>query len=75
MGMKDTEYSRRVGEGGGEYRRLSEACAVAIFREEKGILVGGIKVGRYGKLTPAALYIAFSLNVSLTSVTHQVENI
>ena len=44
-----------MSEGGGEDRRQSVVCAVAILHEEKGIIVGGIEVGRYGKLTCAAL--------------------
>ena len=64
-----------MGEGSGEDRRRAVACAVVILREEKGMLIGGTEVGRYGKLTRAALDIEFSLNGSLTVVTHQVEKI
>ena len=39
------------------------------------MLIGGIKVGRYGKLTHAALARELGLNVSLTTVTRQVEKI
>ena len=39
------------------------------------MLIGGIKVGRYGKLTLDDLVRALVLNGSLTEVTRQVENI
>ena len=62
-------------EGGGKDRRQAVACAVVILREEKGMIIGGIKVGRYGKITRAALSIAFGLNGSIAKVTYQVEKI
>ena len=64
-----------MGEGGGKDSRLAVAFAIVIFLEERGMLFGGIEVGRYGKLTCAALARAFILNVSLTVVTRQVKNI
>ena len=39
------------------------------------MLVGGIKFGRYGKLTSAILARALGLNGTFTAVTCQVENI
>ena len=39
------------------------------------MIIGGIEVGRYGKLTRYALAISFGLKRSLTAVTFQVENI
>ena len=45
-GGNETKQSRRVGEGGGKDMRRAVACAVAILCEEKGVLIGGIKVGR-----------------------------
>ena len=39
------------------------------------MLIGGIKVGRYGKLTHAALARELGLDVILTTVTRQVEKI
>ena len=65
----------QVGEGGGENRRLSVACAVAILREEKGVIIGGIKFGRYSKITCAASDRALGFNGGLTAVTCQVEKI
>ena len=62
-------------EGGGKDRRQSFTCAVAILREEKGVLIGGIEVGHYNKLTRAALDRASGLNGSITAVTNQVKNI
>ena len=64
-----------MGEGGGKDRRRAVTCAVVFLREEKGMLIGGIKVGRYGKLTLDDLGRALVLNGSLTEVTRQVENI
>ena len=62
-------------EGGGKDRRRSVRCAVVILREEKGMIIGGIKVGRYRKITRDALSRAFGFNGSLTEVTCQVEKI
>ena len=45
------------------------------LHEEKGILIGVIEVGRYGKLTRSSLAKAFGLNEILASVTFQVDNI
>ena len=39
------------------------------------MLIGGIKFGRYGKLTHAALARELGLDVILTTVTRQVEKI
>ena len=39
------------------------------------MLIGGIKFGRYGKITRASLAITVFLNGSLVSVTCQVGNI
>ena len=64
-----------MGEGGGKDKRRAVSCAVAILHEEKGIIVGGIEVGRYGKLTCSVLVRAFCLNGSLTAVTRQLEEI
>ena len=64
-----------MGEGGGNYRRQYIVCVVAVLREEKGMLIGVMEVGRYGKLTRAALSRAIGLNGSLTAVTLQVEKI
>ena len=64
-----------MGECGGKYRRRAVAYAVAILREEKGMLIGGIKVGRYGNINRAALDRSFCLNGGPTAVTFQVENI
>ena len=64
-----------MGEGGGKDRRRAVACADAILREERGMLIGGIKVGRYGKITHAALARAYGLKGGLTEVTCQVEKI
>ena len=50
-------------------------CAVVIFSEEKEMLIGGIEVGRYGKLSSDALAIALDLNGSIPSVTRKVEKI
>ena len=58
-------------EGGGKDRIRAVTCTVAILREEKGRLIGEIKVGRYGKLTFSALAREFGLNGSLTTFTHQ----
>ena len=62
-------------EGGGKDRIRAVACTVANFRVERGMLIGGIKVGQYGKLTRSALTRTFGLNGILTSVTPQVQNI
>ena len=64
-----------MGEGGGKDRRQAVVWNVAILREEKDIIIGGIKVGRYGKIPCADLARAFVLNRSLTSITRQEENI
>ena len=40
-----------MSEGGGEDRRQSVVCAVAILHEERGILIGVIEVGLYLKLS------------------------
>ena len=50
-------------------------CTVYILCEEKGIIIGGSEVGRYGKLNCSALARALGLNGSTTSVTHKVEKI
>ena len=42
-----------MGEGGGKDRRRAVACAIESFCEKLGILIGGIKVGRYSKITCA----------------------
>ena len=73
--VRRKKKSRRVGEDGGKDRRQAVACAVAILREERGMLIEDIEVGRYGKLTRAALARAFGLKGSLTVVTRQVQNI
>ena len=62
-------------EGGGKDRRLAVTCAVVILCEEKGMIIGGTKVGRYGKITRDALSRAFGLNGSLTEFTCQMEKI
>ena len=49
----------RVVEGGRKDIRLTVMCAVAIFHEEKGVLIGGIEVGLYRKLTRADLDRSF----------------
>ena len=72
---KDKKQRRQVGEVGGKDRRRYFARAIAIFCEERAILIGGIEVGRYNKFNRAALDRAFGLNGSLTSGTRQVENI
>ena len=46
-----------------------------VLREERGVPIGGIGVGRYGTLTCAALDRAFGLKGILTSVTREVEKI
>ena len=74
-GRKDKKQRRLVGECGGKDRRQFVACAVLILREERGMLIGGIEVGRYSKITRAALAIAFGLNGSLKEFIRQVENI
>ena len=90
-GGKETKHKIQLGEGDGKDRRRADddelkdeliqqrqravLCAVVIFREEKGMIIGGIKVGSYGKPTCAALYRALGLNGSLTAFTCQVENI
>ena len=74
-GGKETKQRRRVGEGGGQDRRRAVACAIAILREERGMIIGGIEVGHYGKITCGALARSFGLNGSITSVTLQVKNI
>ena len=61
--------------GGGKDRRRAVACAVVILREEKGMIIGGIKVGHYDNLTRDSLARAFVLNRSLTVVTRQMEKI
>ena len=43
--------------------------------KEKGILIGGIEVGRYVKLTRAALARTFCFNENLTEVTCKLKNI
>ena len=62
-----------MGEGGGKDRRRAVACAIESFCEKLGILIGGIKVGRYSKITCAGLAKAFGLNGSITAVTRQVD--
>ena len=62
---KETKQRKQVGEGGGKDRRRAVACAVAILREEKGMTIETIEVGRYIKLTFNALAISFGLNGSL----------
>ena len=61
--------------GGGKDRRRAVACAVAILREEKGMPIEGIEVGRYSKLTRSDLARELGLNGNLTEVTCQVEKI
>ena len=63
-----------MGEGGGKDRRRAVACAIESFCEKLGILIGGIKVGRYSKITCAGLAKAFGLNGSITAVTCKVDN-
>ena len=36
-----------MGEGGGKDRIRAVACVVAILHKDKGMLIGGIEVGRY----------------------------
>ena len=62
-------------EGGEKDRRQAAACAVDILGEEKGMSIGGIKVGRYDKLTCSALAILFGFNGSLKAFNHQVKKI
>ena len=54
-------------------RQRAVVCAVAILLEEKGVLIGVIQFGRYGKLTCSALARSLDLNGSLAEVTRQVE--
>ena len=56
-------------------RRRAVTCAVEIFFEEKGMIIGGIEVGRYNSLTRAALDRELGLNGGLTAFTFQVDNI
>ena len=58
-----------------QHRRRSVSHSVAVLCEDKVMLVGGIKFGRYGKLTSAILARALGLNGTFTAVTCQVENI
>ena len=74
-GGKEKKQRRRVGGGGGKDRRRAVTWTVAILREEEGVLIGGIEFGRYNRITHYSFDIAFSLNVSLTSVTRMVEKI
>ena len=64
-----------MGEGGRKDSRQAVACTVVIFCEEKGMIIGGIKVGHYDNLTRDSLARAFVLNRSLTVVTRQMEKI
>ena len=64
-----------MGKSGGKYIRQTFTCAVAILREEKGMLIEGIEVGRYSKLTRSDLARELGLNGNLTEVTCQVEKI
>ena len=73
--VKREKHRRQVGEGGGKDRRLAFTYAIAILREERGMLIGGIEVGRYGNLTRDALARAFGLNGSLTTFKCQMEKI
>ena len=60
---------RRVVESGGKDRRQVVVCAINILREERGMIIGGIEVGRYVKINCADLDRSFGLNGSLTEVT------
>ena len=51
-----------MGEGIGKDRRKAVVCAVAILREEKGILIWGIHVERCSKLTCYVLDISLVFN-------------
>ena len=64
-----------MGEGDGKDRIRDVACAVTILHEERGIIIRGINVGRYGKLTCAALDRSFNFNGSLISFTCKVDTI
>ena len=50
-----------MGEGGSKDRRRAVACAVAILREQRGMLIGVIESGRYDKITCDTLDRSFSL--------------
>ena len=50
-------------------------CAVSILCEDKGMVFGGIKVGRYSNLTHSALAGEFGFNGGLTEVTRQEDNL
>ena len=41
-GGKETKQRRRVGAGGGKDRRRAVACAIAVLREERRMLIGVI---------------------------------
>ena len=58
-----------------EIDKISFSCAIAIFYEEKGILVGVIEVGLYGNITRADLARALGFNESFAVVAHHVEYI
>ena len=58
-----------------QQRQRAVVCAVDIFLEEKGMPIGVIEVGRYGKLTCSALARALVFNGSLTELTCQVEKV
>ena len=58
-----------------QQRIRAVTCAVAFLREKKGMLIGVIEVGCYGKITCSALARALGFNGSVTAVTLKVENI
>ena len=64
-----------MGEDGGKGRIQAVTCTVVIFHEERGIIIWGIYVRRYGKLTRADLDRALIFNGSIIAFTRQVDKI
>ena len=72
---KETNQRRRVVEGGGKDRRQAFACVVKILYDDRRMLIGGIKVECYGKITRADLAREFILNGIIKEITHEVDKI